>query len=199
MALMRKKPDEGAPEDGGTAGGEPAGETPRGSEPAEQPRQASSEPAKESGTSSRPTGSGEAEGATKSGEATKVEDAKKSEDARARKKRERGERAAERRGEVVAKTRSRVAQLVWLLFVVAALFLAVGALCVALGANKGNGAVQFILDGAKFFDLGIFSRSNGIKTFGGDNAATKNALFNWGIAAVLYLVVGRIVERIIRP
>ena len=83
-----------------------------------------------------------------------------------------------------SQVRTRLAQVVWLLFVVAALFLAVGALCIALGANKDNGAVSFVLDGAKFFDLDIFSRSNGIKTFGGDNAATKNALFNWGIGAV---------------
>ena len=109
------------------------------------------------------------------------------------------EGATRRSGETVAKLRTRLAQVVWLLFVVAALFLAVGALCIALGANKDNGAVSFVLDGAKFFDLDIFSRSNGIKTFGGDNAATKNALFNWGIGAVLYLVVGRILERIIRP
>ena len=109
------------------------------------------------------------------------------------------EGATRRSGETVAKLRTRLAQVVWLLFVVAALFLAVGARCIALGANKDNGAVSFVLDGAKFFDLDIFSRSNGIKTFGGDNAATKNALFNWGIGAVLYLVVGRILERIIRP
>ena len=30
-------------------------------------------------------------------------------------------------------------------------------------------------------------------------AETKNALANWGLAAVGYLVVGRILERIIRP
>ena len=125
--------------------------------------------------------------------------AEKKEPRRAAKKGEGGERAAGSAGAVVAKIRTRVAQVVWLLFVVAALFLAVGALCIALGANKDNGAVRFVLDGAKFFDLGIFSRSNGIKTFGGDNAGVKNALFNWGIGAVLYLVVGRILERIIRP
>jgi hypothetical protein len=115
-------------------------------------------------------------------------------------KKEGGERAATRpKGERTAQVRTRVAQVVWLLFVVAALFLAVGALCVALGANKGNGLVKFVLDGANFFDLDVFSRKNGIKTFGGGGAATKNALFNWGIGAVLYLVVGRIVERVIRP
>ena len=115
-------------------------------------------------------------------------------------KKEGGDRVASRpKGERIAQVRTRVAQLVWLLFVVAALFLAVGALCVALGANKDNGLVKFVLDGANFFDLDVFSRKNGIKSFDGHNAATKNALFNWGIGAVLYLVVGRIAERVIRP
>jgi len=189
VALMRKKPGEGEPADGGTAGetagGTAADEPAAGGSAAETPRESAA--AKESQESGEATGSGGAR------------EAEKSEDSKPKKKRDGGERAAKPPGEVVAKARSRVAQIVWLLFVVAALFLAVGALCVALGANKGNGAVKFILDGAKFFDLGIFSRSNGIKTFGGDNAAIKNALFNWGIAAVLYLVIGRIVERIIRP
>jgi hypothetical protein len=98
-----------------------------------------------------------------------------------------------------AKVRVRLAQAVWLVFVVCALFLAVGALCIALGANKDNALVRFVLDGANLVDLDVFSRTDGIKQFHGENAATKNALFNWGIGAVVYLVVGRILERLIRP
>jgi hypothetical protein len=97
------------------------------------------------------------------------------------------------------RVRTRVAQVVWLLFVVCALFLAVGALLVALDANVDNPLVAFVLDGADAVDLGVFSRDNGIKQFTGANADTKNALFNWGIGAIAYLVVGRIVDRIIRP
>ncbi|HEX5861274.1 MAG TPA: hypothetical protein VFY58_05500 [Nocardioides sp.] len=101
----------------------------------------------------------------------------------------------------VAQVRSRVAQVVWLLFVVAAVFLAVGALCIALGFEKDNPLVAFILDGANFFDLNIFSRQKGegIKSFGGANADVKNALLNWGLAAIAYLIVGRIAVRIIQP
>lgn len=95
--------------------------------------------------------------------------------------------------------RLRLAQLLWLVCVVAALFLAVGALCVALDANRDNGLVRFVLDGANAVDLGIFSRDNGIKQFSGADAATKDALFNWGLGAVAWLVVGRILERIVRP
>jgi hypothetical protein len=102
-------------------------------------------------------------------------------------------------GNRTASVRVQIARLVWLVCVVAALFLAVGALLIALGANQTNPLVRFVLDGADFFDLGVFSRRNGIKEFHGADAATKNALFNWGIGAIVWLVVGRILDRIIRP
>ena len=95
--------------------------------------------------------------------------------------------------------RGRLAQVVWLLAVVCALFLAVGALCIALDANRDNGLVKFVLDVADAVDLGVFSRDNGIFTFKGADGDTKEALVNWGLGAIAYLVVGRIVERIIRP
>jgi hypothetical protein len=99
----------------------------------------------------------------------------------------------------VPQLRSRVAQVVWLVFVIAAVFLAVGALCIALDFNPKNPLVEFFVAGANFFDLDIFSRKGGIKTFQGSNADVKNALFNWGIGAIAYLIVGRIVVRIIQP
>jgi hypothetical protein len=99
----------------------------------------------------------------------------------------------------VAQVRTRVAQVVWLFFVVAAVFLAVGALCIALGFEKDNPLVEFFIAGANFFDLNIFSRNNGIKDFTGSNADVKNALFNWGLGAIMWLIVGKILERIIRP
>jgi hypothetical protein len=99
----------------------------------------------------------------------------------------------------VAQVRTRIAQVVWLVAVVCALLLAVGALLVALDANAQNALVKLVLDGADAVDLGIFSRQNGIKEFQGPNADVKNALFNWGLGAVAYLVVGRILDRLIRP
>ena len=99
----------------------------------------------------------------------------------------------------VARVRGTVAQVVWLLFLAAALFLAVAALLIALDANRGNDLVQFVLDGADKVDLGIFSLQDGIKLFGKPNAETKNALFNYGLGAVAWLVVGRILDRLIRP
>jgi hypothetical protein len=99
----------------------------------------------------------------------------------------------------VAQVRTRIAQLVWLVCVVCALLLAVGALLVAFDANSQNALVGLVLDGADAVDLGIFSRENGIKEFKGENAEVKNALLNWGLGAVAYLVVGRLLDRLIRP
>ena len=95
--------------------------------------------------------------------------------------------------------RSRLASLVWLVAVVCALFLAVGALLIALKANQDNAIVAFVLDVADRLDLGVFSREQGIFTFDGKNAGTKNALVNWGIGAIAYLVAGKVFDRVIRP
>ena len=99
----------------------------------------------------------------------------------------------------VAMIRTRVAQLVWLVCVVCALFLAIGALTYALDANPDNALVAFVRDGANAVDLGVFSLENGIKEFVGKNSDTKNALLNWGLGAVFWLVVGRLLDRLIRP
>ncbi|WP_242494604.1 hypothetical protein [Nocardioides zhouii] len=99
----------------------------------------------------------------------------------------------------MTKIRARVAQLIWLVCVLAALLLAVGALLIALDANRSNVAVDFVLRAADYVDLDVFSRKDGIKQFQGDGAQVKNALFNWGLGAIAYLVVGRILDRIIKP
>ena len=97
--------------------------------------------------------------------------------------------------------RLRLAQLVWLVCVIAALFLAVGALLIALGdsVNTSNDLVQFVLDTADKLDLGVFDLDDGVFSFHGKNAETKDALLNWGLAAVTWLIAGRILDRIIRP
>jgi hypothetical protein len=98
-----------------------------------------------------------------------------------------------------AAVRNKVASLVWLVAVLCALFLAVGALLIALKANPDNAVVSLVVSVADWLD-GPFSRENGIFTFA-DNAdgRVKSALTNWGIAAVVYLVVGKILDRVIRP
>ena len=102
----------------------------------------------------------------------------------------------------VDRVRTRVAQVVWAVCVVFALILALGALCVALKANPTNNLVRFILDTANKLDFGIFERGkNGVyHAVGATHAArTKNAIVNWGLAALVWLVGGQIVSRIIKP
>lgn len=100
---------------------------------------------------------------------------------------------------MASKIRARLAQLVWLVAALCALLLAVGALLIALDANKSNDLVDFVLRAADFVDLGVFSRQDGVKEFRGQGAEVKNALFNWGLGAIAWLVVGRILDRIIKP
>ena len=100
---------------------------------------------------------------------------------------------------MASKIRARLAQLVWLVAALCALLLAVGALLIALDANKSNDLVDFVLRAVDFVDLEVFSRQDGIKQFRGQGAEVKNALFNWGLGAIAWLVVGRILDRIIKP
>jgi len=99
------------------------------------------------------------------------------------------------------KVRARAAQVVWIVCVVAALILASGALCIALKANPDNGLVKFCIDTADKLDFGVFSRTDGVAHWTGQSheALTKNACVNWGLAAVVWLIIGKVAERILRP
>ena len=102
------------------------------------------------------------------------------------------------RGQVAAAVsgvRERLAAIVWIGCVVAAVILAAGALLVALDANRNNDLVHHVVGWAGDLD-GPFNK---MFTFDGDNAATKEALVNWGLAAVAWLIGGKIVSSIIRP
>jgi hypothetical protein len=119
------------------------------------------------------------------------------------------EAAAKKRSERAAaskaaanKVRTRIAQVVWIVSVVAALVLALGALCVALKANPDNKLVDFILQSADKLDFGVFERTKeGVYHAVGNTheAHTKNAIVNWGLAALVWLVGGQIVSRLIKP
>lgn len=99
----------------------------------------------------------------------------------------------------LARPRTVVAQLLWTLCVLAALVLAVGALLVAVRANEVNALVKAVMRLADTVDLGVFDRAHGIKQFGGSDPATKDALFNWGLGALAWLIVGRLIDRLLRP
>lgn len=99
--------------------------------------------------------------------------------------------------------RSRIASIVWLIAVLAAVVLAVGALLYALDANMKNDIVKGVLDTARKIDgpfWRIFEFHQDTKGPGqGPPDQTKDHLVNWGLAAVAYLVAGRILDRVIRP
>ena len=99
------------------------------------------------------------------------------------------------------RVRTVVAQVVWVVCALAALVLAVAALCIALKANLDNGLVKFCIDTADKLDFGVFSRVDGVAHWKGHSHAslTKNALVNWGLAAVVWLIIGKVVERVVRP
>jgi hypothetical protein len=102
----------------------------------------------------------------------------------------------------VRTVRARAAQVIWIVCVIAALVLAVGTLCIALKANPDNGLVKFFVQTADKLDFGVFSRGkDGVAHFKGHSQAalTKNALVNWGLAALVWLVGGKIVERVVKP
>ena len=105
-----------------------------------------------------------------------------------------------RAGEAVAAARVQIARIVKIVFTVIAAMLAIGALLVALrhNLNTDNPIVQFITGFDDVFD-GPFSRDGGLFAFQGKHHVTLDALVNWGIAALIYLVIGRVLERLIRP
>ena len=98
------------------------------------------------------------------------------------------------------KVRQQAARAVRILFTTLAVILALGAILVVLrgSINEQNAIVQFITDVADAVS-GPFSLNNGIFDFSGKNAAAKNALSNWGIAAIVYLVIGRVLSNAIAP
>jgi hypothetical protein len=96
-------------------------------------------------------------------------------------------------GSGVKRARNLLASLIWLIAVLAAAVLALGALFTALDqANQSNEIVRWVLDRGHEI-VGPFKDLFRLET------AKNTLLVNWGIAALVYLIVGKIVERFIRP
>ena len=92
----------------------------------------------------------------------------------------------------VSKVREILATAIFTVAVLAALVLALGAILIALKANEQNQIVASIIDIGRRV-VGPFDDIFRMDT------RIKQVLVNWGIGAVVYLIVGRIAERIIRP
>jgi hypothetical protein len=99
-----------------------------------------------------------------------------------------------------AAARTKAARVVRIVFSVLATILALGAVLVVLRSNinEQNSVVELITNVADAIS-GPFSLDNGVFDFSGKNAEAKNALLNWGIAAIVYLVVGRVLANAIAP
>ncbi len=107
--------------------------------------------------------------------------------------------AVARRSLAVARVRDNLSRAVWIVCMAFALVLAIAAFTYALEANESNTLVKLVRDLADVLDLSFFDLDNPVKAFEGKNAVVKTALFNYGLASVVYLVIGRTLERVIRP
>lgn len=109
------------------------------------------------------------------------------------------ERAKARQAET-DQVRDTMAKILRVVFLVFSVVLALGAFLVAAQDNvsQSNELVKFVLNFADAID-GPFSRKNGIFEFHGENAETKDAVVNWGIAAIVYLAIGRYLQRLLAP
>ena len=97
-----------------------------------------------------------------------------------------------------ARLRVVAARVLWLLFVACASVLAVAALLIAVEAEADNPLVELVLDLANSVDLGVFDLDNPIKQFDGENGKTTTALFNYGIAAIIWLGLGKFLDKVVR-
>ncbi|MFG1816725.1 hypothetical protein ACGFIF_23420 [Kribbella sp. NPDC049174] len=104
-----------------------------------------------------------------------------------------GKQALSSVGSGVRRLRNLIASLVWLVAVIAAAVLALGALFTALDqTNQSNEIVRWVLE--RGHDLvGPFKDLFRLET------AKNTLLVNWGIAALVYLIAGKIIERFVRP
>ena len=108
-----------------------------------------------------------------------------------------GAKPGQVRNDQIRETMSKILRVVFLLF---AVVLALGAFLIAARDNvtQSNELVKFVKGFADAID-GPFNRENGIFKFTGENAETKDAVVNWGIAAIVYLAIGRYVQHFLAP
>lgn len=99
--------------------------------------------------------------------------------------------------------RSRIASVVRTIAIVCAVILGLAAILIALQDNvrSGNPIVQWLTNVSNVL-AGPFGDVRD-DTFGGGvfnlKSTPREALANWGLAAVVYLVAGRVLDRVIRP
>ena len=100
--------------------------------------------------------------------------------------------ASSRRRVAVGSARVGLARAVDLIGALVALILIAGILLVLLGANRQNGLVQAVRDAADWL-AGPFNGLFSLKHHKVELAV------NWGVAAVVWLLLARLIARVIRP
>lgn len=101
--------------------------------------------------------------------------------------------------DAVTQVRRRAGDVVRVVTGVFAAVLVIGAIFVAAGdvINRDNVIARFVLGFAELVD-GPFTRTDGIVAFDGSNAERWQALANWGLAAVVWVLIGRVVSGLVR-
>lgn len=100
----------------------------------------------------------------------------------------------------VVELRLKMAAIVKIAFTLLAILLALGAVLVALGqyVTPTNVLVRSLWHVDDVFD-GPFSRHGGVFTFTGHNARKLDAVVNWGLVAVIYMVIGNVLRGLLAP
>lgn len=100
----------------------------------------------------------------------------------------------------INEVRSRLAQAVMGACTLIATIIVIAAVLVAVrgSINAQNDIVRLVLDVAQTFD-GPLSRREGVFDFDGKYGRTLDAVVNWGLAAVVWLGIGRVASRLIQP
>lgn len=93
-----------------------------------------------------------------------------------------------------------MAVIVKIVFTAIAILLSLGALLVVgqPAISSDNVLVKTIWNIDNFFD-GPFSRDRGVFAFIGDNAVKLNAVCNWGLGAIVYMIVGNVLRSVLQP
>jgi hypothetical protein len=102
----------------------------------------------------------------------------------------------------IAELRLNMAAIVKIVFTGLAVLLSLGALLVAGGdkISDTNWLVKLVWHVCDWID-GPFSRHDGVFVADADNANAEklDAVVNWGVAAVVYILIGNGLQRILRP
>lgn len=88
-------------------------------------------------------------------------------------------------------TRSSAARVVMLIALIIAAFIALAIVLILLGANEDNMIVNAIVEVARFFSTPFDAM------FPQDDRKV-DVLVNWGLGALVYLLVGGVIARLVR-